>query len=238
MRYNLVISALATILAAGASGLPAQSLQGAQPMTEADQSAWPAIGEITYGGAPGSAICTGTLVAPYLVLTAGHCVAVDGVPMQAATIHFAANWRDGKSKALRRGAEILLAQPSAGQPRTLSQDVALVVLDAPIDSVEVPPLPLSRQDLFSEDYSFIGYRRDAPSVPVRNDDCPLVGTKPGEMLLSCSVVSGNSGATVLTQRHGVWQIAGVMVAQAGGDGPVKSFAVIPGDDLRARIAQP
>ena len=238
MRYNLVILALATLFVGGASSLPAQSLQDAQPMTEADQSAWPAIGEITYGAAPGSAICTGTLVAANLVLTAGHCVAVDGVPMQAATIRFAASWRNGKSKALRRGAEILLAQPSTGQPRILSQDVALVMLDAPIDSTEVPPLPLSRQDLFSEDYSFIGYRRDAPLVPVRHGNCPLIDTKPGEMLLGCPVVSGNSGAPVLTQRHGIWQIAAVMVAQAGGDGAVKSFAVIPGDDLRARIAQP
>ena len=35
-----------------------------------------AIGRISYGDAmePGAAICTGVLVAPDLVLTAGHCV--------------------------------------------------------------------------------------------------------------------------------------------------------------------
>jgi protease YdgD len=204
-----------------------------RPLSAAEQSQWGAIGQITYGGAPGGAICTGTLVAADLVLTAGHCVAVDGVAMQAGDIQFAAGWRDGGSIAVRHGKAVILAQPTAGQPREMSQDVALLVLDAPIGGNVLGALPLSRQDLFAQSYSFIGYRRDAPRVAVRNDACELVATQPGVLQLGCTVVSGNSGAPVLMYRRGTWQVAAVMVAR-GGD--AQSFAVIPGDDLRARIA--
>ena len=211
----------------------AQTLLGERPLSAAEQSQWAAIGQITYGGAAGGAICTGTLVAADLVLTAGHCVAKDGVAMKAGDIQFAAGWRDGASVALRHGKAVILAQPTAGQPRQMSQDVAVLVLDAPIGGDLAAPLPLARQDLFAERYSFIGYRRDAPKVAVRNDACELVATQPGVLQLGCTVVSGNSGAPVLMWRHGLWWVAAVIVAR-GGD--VQSFAVIPGDDLRARIA--
>ena len=211
----------------------AQSLAAERPLSAAEQAPWGAIGQITYGVKPGGAICTGTLVAADLVLTAGHCVAVQGVAMQADILEFAAGWRDGASLAVRHGIRIILAEPTLGQPKSLSQDVALIVLDAPIDASVIQPLPLSRQDLFSEIYSMIGYRRDAPGVIQRNDDCVLAGTRPGVLQLDCAVVSGNSGAPVLAQRKGVWQIAAVMVAASG----AQSYAVIPGDDLRAAIAK-
>ena len=223
-------------LCLGLVGVPgmAQISAGDRPLSAVEQSQWGAIGQITYGGPPGGAICTGILVAADLVLTAGHCVAKNGVAMHSADVQFAAGWRDGASLALRHGRAIVLAQPSAGQPREMSQDVALLVLDAPIGADVATPMGLSRQDLFAEIYSFIGYRRDAPKVAVRNDNCNLAGTQPGVLQLGCSVVSGNSGAPVLMYRRGLWQVAAVMVAR-GGD--TQAYAVIPGDDLRARIAR-
>lgn len=233
MRRFTVLVWICAALAGGLVPLAGQTAKGEQPLSADAQRPWGTIGQITYGHAPGGAICTGTLVAADLVLTAGHCVAKDGVAMQPGDIQFAAGWRDGTSLAVRHGSAIVLAQPSADQPREMSQDVALLVLDAPIGADVATPLALSRQDLFAERYSFIGFRRDAPKVAVRNDDCNLMATQPGVLQLSCPVVSGNSGAPVLMYRRGVWQVAAVMVAR---DGNTQAYAVIPGDDLRARIA--
>lgn len=243
MRKFKMVAFGAAILLAGALPTLVQASTADRPLSVAEQSKWGAIGQLTYGGKsevgkvgvsePGAAICTGTLVAADLVLTAGHCVAVNGVPMKAGDIQFAAGWRDGVSFAVRHGRGIVVAQPTAGQPRQMSQDVALLLLDAPIGPEIVRPLPLSRQDLFAESYSFIGYRRDAPAFAQYSDICNLTGIEPGILRLSCPVVSGNSGAPVLKWRHGAWQVAAVMVAR-GSD--TLSYAVIPGDDLRAVIA--
>jgi protease YdgD len=238
VRIGVAAAALVGIMALHASAALAQALSGQQPLTEAEQTAWPAIGQITYATSPGGAICTGTLVAADLVLTAGHCVAVNGEPMLPGDIQFAAGWRAGKSLAVRHGRAVIVARPSAGQPRTLPQDVALLVLDRPIDPAQIAPLQLSRQDLFAERYAMISYRRDAPDFIQRDETCNLAGTQPGILQLGCAVVSGNSGAPILMQRDGAWRVAGVMVAQANGGGEVRSYAVIPGDDLRARITWP
>ena len=232
MRRLRVLVGILALLVVGALPPMAQITPGDHPMSPAEQAPWAAIGQITYGGPPGGAICTGALVAADLVLTAGHCVAIKDVAMRAADIQFAAGWRAGASVAIRHGKEIILAEPTAGQPRSLSQDVALIVLDAPIEAGVIPPLLLSRQDLFSETYTLMGYRRDAPDIIRRNESCALAGTRPGVLQLGCVVVSGNSGAPVLAQRKGVWQIAAVIAAAAG----AQSYAVIPGDDLRAAIA--
>ena len=218
-----------------------QAFGTAEALTAAEQVPWAAIGQITYGNgqaAPGGAICTGTLVAADLVLTAGQCVSVDGVAMPASDVQFNAGWRAGGSIAMRRGRAIILAGPTDGQPRDLSQDVALLVLDTPIDAQDVRPLRLSRPSLFSEIYSLIGYRRDAPDSIYRDEGCTLLQTEPSLLMLGCAVVSGNSGAPILRQQSGEWQVAAVMVAAQHGGGVVQSYAVIPGDDLRARIAAP
>lgn len=237
MQSGWVTSAAVTVLALAGGPMQSQSVIGQMPMTQAQQAPWQAIGQITYGAPTGGAICTATLVAADLVLTAGHCVSVNGVPMLASSIQFAAGWRAGSSSAVRHGVKIILAAPPPGKAPGMMQDVALMVLDAPIDAKLIRPLSLAPQDQLAEHYRFIGYRRDAPEIVQHHDTCALAAAQPGVLVLTCPVVSGNSGAPVLVQRQGEWQVAAVMVAQSNG-GDVRSFAVIPDDNLRARIALP
>jgi protease YdgD len=231
---RLAVVMVGALMAAGAP-MAGQTL-GDRALSAAEQREWLAIGQITYGGAVGGAICTGTLVAPDLVLTAGHCVSRNGELVPPGQVQFAAGWRAGKSAAIRYGDEIIQEAPSLGKLRALSQDVALIVLDMPIDADVVQPLAMAAPNVLTDRYSLIGYRRDLPEVIRRNDACDLASTQGAVLLLRCKVVSGNSGAPVLMQRDGEWQIAAVMAAQGRGAGVVASYAVIPGEDLRARIA--
>ncbi len=221
------------------------------------QEAPGAVGRISYGEAPavGAAICTGVLVAPDLVLTAGHCVR--GAQDAPATVRFAAGFADGRSLALRRGAEVILSGGGGGKERVaedgageesvaagLVHDVALLRLDAPVAADLVLALPLAAPapprgpaDLQAPDrFSLIAYRRDAPGLPQRRDDCTLLATEPGLLALSCPVVSGNSGAPLLAWDGTRWRVAAVMVAASSGSA-VQSFATLIPPDLRARIAR-
>lgn len=199
-----------------------------------------AIGRISYGDAPapGAAICTGVLVAPDLVLTAGHCLA--SVKDTPGTVRFAAGFDEGRSIALRHGAEVILSKAEVSKTR--ANDVALLRLDSPIAADLVAPLPLADPALalLLPQFSVIAYRRDAPDRAERQDDCVLRATSPGVLALSCAVVSGNSGAPALVWDGTGWQIVAVMVA-AISVGAVHALAALVPPDLLAQIkvsAQP
>lgn len=196
-----------------------------------------AVGRISYGDTlvPGAAICTGVLVAPDLVLTAGHCVkAALATP---ATIQFAADFSGGRSPAVRRGAEVILPQAEVSDDR--ANDVALLRLEVPIAGDVVAALPIADPALaqWLDGFSLIAYRRDVPDQPQRRDDCGLVTTLPGILALSCPVVSGNSGAPILAWDGTDWQIIAVMVASSLGS-PVQSLAATIPPDLLAWITPP
>lgn len=194
-----------------------------------------AVGRISYGESfkPGAAICTGTLVAADLVLTARHCL--EGAVATPGTVQFAAGFAGGQSAALGQGVEVILS--GAAVTRLRANDVALLRLEAPIDPEAVAPLPLAPSVLaaFLRKYSVIAYRRDAPAQADRREDCALVTTLPGLFGLSCPVVSGNSGAPVLVWDGSGWRILAVMVA-SNRAGQIQALASVVPADLAARIA--
>lgn len=227
-------STLAVLALAAALGAIALWTQHGPSSGERPAAPWPAIGQITYGSAKaGAAICTGTLVAPDLVLTASHCLGLlTNKQIDPGTVNFAAGWNSGASVATRHGVEFL---PS-GVPG-LEGDVALLVLDQPIPPEIATPLALATAPVeVGSTLTLLAYRRDAPERLMRDDDCRLLEIDPSILGLSCPVVSGNSGGPLLLQRDGTSQIVAVTVSESHEHGEVQAVAVIPGAALAAAIA--
>ncbi len=201
----------------GASLILALCLIGATPAAMAEETALPtpsAIGRISYGGPAPKAdapICTGTLVAADLVLTADHCVR--GSVDSPESVYFSVGLQDGNPVAIGRAQEIILADPAAAKP-DWAMDVALLRLNAPIDTAIVAPLAYDAPT--ANVFSLIAYARSAPDIQTRNDDCFALSKDADVIGLSCAVISGNSGAPVLMRDGAEMRVVAVVVAATKG----------------------
>ena len=186
-----------------------------------------AVGRITYGDvlSPGAAICTGVLVAPDLVLTAGHCVR--GAIDDPASIRFDAGWAGEGFAGDGRGVEVILSGSEE-----LAEDVALVVLDRPLPPEVAEPLSIAAP--LAQIFTLHAFRRDAPDHPSQPLTCGQRAAAPGLLGLDCPAVSGNSGAPLLQRDEAGWHVVAVMVA-ASRTGAVRSWAVLPPDWILKRI---
>lgn len=201
------------------------------PATAQDAQPFAAVGRLSYGEgpAPGGAICSGTLVAPDLMLTAGHCVARGGTAFDPASLRFDLGWQPVRFSVTRRGAEITLA-PGTG----FAADVALVRLDRPVD--DIAPLPVADPPSADAGLRVVGFRRDQPLVQGQGRPCLGKLAGDGAIRTGCPVVSGHSGAPLVTLGADGWAVTGVMVAATNGGGPVRSLAAPVPAPFRDRIA--
>lgn len=161
--------------------------------------------------------CTGFLLAPDLVATAGHCLYLPKVRrfIAPADIHVLLGVDLDRFRAHARVARFIVppGYDPARESRTMRLDRAFLTLGRtlgtaasrlPIASVMPPP---------GSAIAVGGYGQDREEKLVADLHCHLLGTVDGIIHHDCAGTRGSSGAPLLWQdATGTWRVLGIEVA--------------------------
>ena len=218
------VSVFALISPLRAEILPALSAQQAKE--------WSAVGVVNLEGPSGMALCSGTLIAPDLVLTAIHCA-----PNTTGK-------RDFVVRGIGHPAQISIpsvkiqhhpAYATATGTAQFKFDIALMTLARPVSVDLAQPLALAATQELPEELAIVAFHRMRPGTLNGRFDCARQPA--AEFVLGCQVIAGNSGSPALMQASEGWQIAGVVVARMD-SGTTHNALVAPLDAwVRAKVRQ-
>jgi protease YdgD len=190
---------------------------------------WDAVGQVNVSGYRVMGQCTGTLVAPNLVVTAAHCVInrLNQKPFALNDIHFLAGVRGGDNKGhataqcLRFLANYQYVGPQKLTPTLpaqkfpmefFSNDVVVIVLSNKLD---VGPASLDEHAIAQPGLrlTHVAYPADHRFMPWVHFECHLLRSDPkaGLWLNDCDTHSGSSGGPLFTGADGKYKVAAIML---------------------------
>lgn len=186
-------------------------------MTGDDSRGWQAVGRLNIAD---RSFCTGSLIAPDLVLTAAHCMfdSDTGERIADEKVQFLADWRGGRAAAYR-GVKRSFVHPGftftdGNFADRVASDVAILELDQPIRNSSIRPFATDSGPVEGTEVGVVSYAKDRADSPSLQEVCHVMARQGGSLVLSCDVDFGSSGAPIFVIENGEARIVSLVSAKA------------------------